>query len=335
MDFDFCIDIAPDGPVKPVQWSVEDDEPAYRGLMVREFEIPAGTGREVAKGEKLKCCKEWEKKRSQLGLAPWVRETNIDLAGYPDGLRSSKTLRQWADEYCASPKYLKEFVYKKVLIFFASILLQYIFPFVFFKNLWLQVLYGWNMQQIETAIRSTIESSPYDGSITIDLTTYGSKVYIRPNNAVSRMLSNKWLKFLSIILLIFPFIWLFKRFHSRGGGRWEVCGGAYTLKQWVPLEPGEEVESDPLPPYNPFLTNSALIPSSSQTTLRSPRYMQTPTGPKKLLGLREGEWFRNWERVIIRAVIGRYQSSVPLSRESLLPARSLNLDGYNESLVQF
>jgi hypothetical protein len=31
-----------------------------------------------------------------------------------DGLRSSKTLREWADDYCASPKYLKEFVYEKV-----------------------------------------------------------------------------------------------------------------------------------------------------------------------------------------------------------------------------
>jgi len=238
---------------------------------------------------------------------------DIDIAdGGPiehlDGLRSSKTLRQWADEYCASPKYLKEFVYKKVL-------------------------YGWNMQQIESAIRSTIESSPYNGSLEINVTEYGSKVYIRPNNAVSRMLSNKWLKFLSIILLIFPFIWLFKRFHSRGGGRWEVCGGAYPLKQWVPLDPGE-VDSDPLPPYNPFSTSSALTTTTASRTAQ--RYIQTPTGPKKLLGLKEGEWFRNWEGVIIRAVIGRYQSPIPLSRGiSGLPARSLDLDGYNETLIRF
>ncbi|KAF8807378.1 hypothetical protein BYT27DRAFT_7164905 [Phlegmacium glaucopus] len=313
VDFDFCIDIVPNSPVDPVQWSVADDEPAYRGLMVREFEGSVGTGRGVAKGQKLKDYKKWVEKRNGLGLPPWVREMDTDIT---DGsivhlvsLRSSKTLRQWADEYCASPKYLKEFVYKKVL-------------------------YGWNMQQIESAIRSTIKSTPYNGSLQINFTPYGSKVYIRPNNAVSRMLSNKWLKFLSIILLIFPFIWLFKRFHSRGGGRWEVCGGAYPLKQWVPLEPGEEIHSDPLPPYNPISTNSALT-TTSQSVQRSSRYMQTPTGPKKLLGIKEGEWFRNWEDVIIRAVIGRYQSPVPLASRgvSSLPVRSL--DGYDEALLQF
>jgi hypothetical protein len=198
------------------------------------------------------------------------------------------------------------------------------------------------MQQIEGAIRATIESSPYNGSVQIDFTPYGSKVYIRPDNSVSRMLSNKWLKFLSIILLIFPFIWLFKRFHSRGGGRWEVCGGAYPLKQWVPLGlgegPGEEMSSDPLPPYNPFSTSSDLIPTTSQRAQGSTRYKQTPKGPMKLLGVKEGEWFRNWEGVIIRAVIGRYQSPIPLSNNSGvsgLPVRSFDLDGYNETLVQY
>ena len=196
------------------------------------------------------------------------------------------------------------------------------------------------MQQIETAIRSTIETAPYNGSLQIDITPYGSKVYIRPDNAVSRMLSNKWLKFLSIILLIFPFIWLFKRFHSRGGGRWEVCGGAYPLKQWVPVDPGEEINSEPLPPYNPFSASSALIPTTptSQGAQGSTRYMQTHTGPKKLLGVKEGEWFRNWEGVIFRAVIGRYQSPIPLSNNRGvrgLPVRSFDLDGYNETLVQY
>ena len=34
-DFDFCVDIEANAPV--VQWSVPDDEPAYRGHMVREI----------------------------------------------------------------------------------------------------------------------------------------------------------------------------------------------------------------------------------------------------------------------------------------------------------
>ena len=83
--------------------------------MVREFEGSGGTEREVAKRQDIKRYKEWEKKRKGLGLPPWTREMDPNITdGPPDGLRSSKTLRQWADEYCASPKYLKEFVYKKV-----------------------------------------------------------------------------------------------------------------------------------------------------------------------------------------------------------------------------
>ena len=87
--------------------------------MVREFEGPANTGRQVAKRKEIKCYKEWEEKRKGLGLPPWVSRVDNNFTDesstHLDGLRSSKTLRQWADEYCASPKYLKEFVYKKVL----------------------------------------------------------------------------------------------------------------------------------------------------------------------------------------------------------------------------
>ena len=87
--------------------------------MVREFEGSAGTGRQVAKRKEIKRYKEWEVKRKGLGLPPWVSRVDNNIINGSsadlDGLRSSKTLRQWADEYCASPKYLKEFVYKKVL----------------------------------------------------------------------------------------------------------------------------------------------------------------------------------------------------------------------------
>ena len=88
--------------------------------MVREFEGQTDTGRQVAKRKEIKSYKEWEEKRNGLGLPPWVRRVDNNITDesstHLDGLRSSKTLREWADEYCASPKYLKEFVYKKVLL---------------------------------------------------------------------------------------------------------------------------------------------------------------------------------------------------------------------------
>ena len=94
-----------------------------------------------------------------------------------------------------------------------------------------------------------------------------------------------------MILLIFPFIWLFKRFHSRGGGLWEVCGGGYALKRWelVDRRQAEDMPSSPV--------------------------IQTPQGTARLVGVREGEWFRRWEGTIIRAVLGGYQSSTPIFAE--------------------
>lgn len=169
------------------------------------------------------------------------------------------------------------------------------------------------------------------------------------------MLSNKWLKFLSIILLIYPFIWLFKRFHRKGGGVWEVCGGAYPLKEWVPIGVEEVIPADlqnvqreeSLPAYDsvetswssPTLTRGswglnpvAMTVSSSHVDNshpRSARYMQTTSGMKKLVGIKEGEWFGQWEGLIIRAVMGRYRSNEPLTSATLMSPREL--DGYNET----
>ncbi|RDB28470.1 hypothetical protein Hypma_015550 [Hypsizygus marmoreus] len=299
-DFDFYIDIGPGFATKPIHWSVADDEPAYRGLMVREVES-VGHKRVVKRAER-KAYAKWSEEREAMGYPPWV----VGLDGWTEetaeanvvALRSSKSLRQWADEYCASPKLLKEFVYHKVL-------------------------YGWNIQQLKAAIRSCIKSTMYQGSVTVELKETGSKIYIRPDNKLSRMLSNKWLKFLSIILFIFPFIWLFKRFHSRGGGRWEVCGGAYALKQWVPLaEQEEEI-------LRASGSNSGDLPPGYTSTSFSsaPRVKQTRTGTFKLLGLREGEWFRKWEGTITRAVISKYQASAPIL-DTRNNADLVFLDGY-------
>lgn len=149
--------------------------------------------------------------------------------------------------------------------------------FIIFTT-FVKVLYGWNIGQLEQAVRTTISSTPYNGEVEVHFNIKNSKVYIRPHGRLSRMLSNIWIKILLIILLIYPFIWLYKRFH--GGGRWEVCGGAYGLKRVLPI-------GDELPSY-----------SSEQ--------------PGKVVGVREGEWFKSWQGIIRRSVIGRYQSSIPI-----------------------
>ncbi|KAG6814054.1 hypothetical protein H0H92_003101 [Tricholoma furcatifolium] len=269
-DFDFYIDaLIPLTLTKPIHWSVGDTQPAYRGQMVRETESLGTT--QVVKRSVEKAHLKWLEQCVTHGFPPWAlstdrwsEETVDDGTG---ALKSSKTLRQWADEYCASSKYLKEFVYEKAL-------------------------YGWNIQQLEGAVRGSIARTMYQGAIKVDFTPVGAKICIRPDNRLSRILSNKWLKFLTIILLIYPFIWLFKRFHPRGGGRWEVCGGAYAMKRWEPDREVREVHLD------------------DEDTL--PGYTAQARNRRRLVGISEQEWFRKWEATIIRSVQGRFQSSTPL-----------------------
>ena len=199
-DFDFCVDVTPgavgvDGAptserlllanTPPIHWTVPDDVPAYRGKMVREYDVEpykanaadvrtrlgewsAETGRRSARRKEAKAYKKMMEGRMRRGFPPWgasngaaecedfYAEEQQD-SSYPlpqdiqwtagggggvyarnrgaaldpaavstaekDTLRSSKTLRQWADEYCQSPKQLKEFVYTKVMHIFFEIIL--------------------------------------------------------------------------------------------------------------------------------------------------------------------------------------------------------------------
>lgn len=135
VDFDFMIDIGRSIPASSgvEHWSVPDSEPAYRGKMVREVELPPnetlvlGKHRKKATRSEVRMFKAWEDERRVKGLPPWIerqsyRHGNNSAMALQEsgGLRSSKTLRGWADEYCASKKYLKEFTYQKVSWSFSS-----------------------------------------------------------------------------------------------------------------------------------------------------------------------------------------------------------------------
>ena len=90
---------------------------------------------------------------------------------------------------------------------------------------------------------------------------------MRPDRTISRAISNPWLKFLLIITLIYPCIWVFQRFHRRGGGRWAVGGSGYALKRRAAVAEGEVREG--------------------------------------LIGEGEEEWMRRWEGTIRRSVMAR------------------------------
>jgi len=256
-----------------------------------------GKSRRKALKPEVKMFKTWQDERTERGLPPWVGSEsrwqghgNSMVMAESDGLRSSRTLRSWADEYCASQKHLKEFTYHKVV-------------------------YGWNFDTLKSAIRTTIASTPYTGNISVSFEYTSNKICVRPDNRLSRILSNPWLKFLMFVTLVYPFIWLYRRFHPRGGGKWEVCGGAYSLKPLV--QAGEE--------RNPDWKSSARD---------QPEETSSAGGSTRVVGLKEGQWLQQWEGSIKRAVASHLQTSVPLTEPQTpdQPNRAaLLLDGYTDA----
>jgi hypothetical protein len=115
-----------------IQWSVRDDEPAYRGQMYQQIESPSDLigvlSKSKVKREELKKYKALCKDRADLGKPPWA-STSLSPPQIATQLQSSRTVRQWCDDYCASAKVLKEFVYTKVCPhFITAFLLQIYLP---------------------------------------------------------------------------------------------------------------------------------------------------------------------------------------------------------------
>ncbi|KAG7099109.1 hypothetical protein E1B28_000982 [Marasmius oreades] len=292
-DFDLIIDLSNvllslQG-AEPAHWSCSDTEPAYRGRMYREIEQHAGKRR--SRRAENKAFDKWTRYRENSGLPPWVSDSpqgpHVDPLLPSNALKSSKTVRQWADEYCASPKHLKEFTYRKVI-------------------------YGWDMNLIHLRVNNIITSAVgplYRGTIEVDFEHRNNKIYIRPDNQLSRILSNVWFKILLWILLIYPFIWLYKRFHYQGGGRWEVCGGAYPITRYIPLESlqqssGKQPEQPP-PDYNDTATSSSTDDERIKTSSDGRRFVRQ--------GVTEKQWLTKWESSINQAVRTGHQSSIPLA----------------------
>ncbi|OAX44267.1 hypothetical protein K503DRAFT_789010 [Rhizopogon vinicolor AM-OR11-026] len=292
-DFEFSIDVGQHIVGEPAHWSCADSTPAYRGRMYQEIGI--GKDKRKAKKSEVKASKVWDSDRESRGFPPW-----IGLMHTSSVLKSSWTLRQWADDYCASRKYLKEFNYRKVA-------------------------YGWNFESIRLAAISVINATHYRGDLSVEFETSEGVVSIRSHNRLSRALSNRWIKFLLFLTLIYPFIWLLRRFHPRGGGRWDVCGGAYALKRVEQVAPAQQFTRDIGHTESPFRDAVEVL----DTTAQSSSLADPSGGRTRVVGLREGEWFRRWEGTIRRAVLNRLQDEQPLTMPDDQPAPlSLLLDGY-------
>lgn len=303
------------------------------GALATEVDVETGLGcnrtwrRRATKSEK-EASKSWKQRREDYGYAPWVLirgqirgmeasveseddRTRLEFSTHPNAENAdwfddsnisapSKTLRDWADEYCASHRLLKEFTYEKVV-------------------------YGWNMTALRQAIENAIRSNyVHPDKVDVAFNLGSSTISVRPNNRFSRMLSNKWMMILLCITLIYPlFIWPFKKFGRRGGGEWRVAGSAFALTKWVHLEdsiPGETVEE-----YRQRTPSTSKLSHTDKPKLLK----ATPKGISELIGTREGEWFAEWEDTIASFVKQRHISPVPVTQPlGGFKTAGIGLDGY-------
>lgn len=269
---------------------------------------PCGTQfRRKATSEEVEDTRTRKRRLKELGVPPWFLlqaeilgsqaclESSEARQGYQYGAHStgmvnlegdgpqqlqapSKNLRAWADEYCESRKMLKEFTFNKSI-------------------------HGWDLARLERAIHATIMLAWMrpGHTPTIKFAVQADVVSIRPDNWLSRMLSSRLHKFLLWICLVYPLIiWPFKRFGKGGGGEWRVAGAAYAMAKWVHLE------------------DSQLGETAEQYGERSPKtpalraLRTTPRGVSRLEGIREGEWFKEWEETIASCVRHGRISSDPV-----------------------
>lgn len=76
--------------------------------------------------------------------------------------------------------------------------------------------------------------------------------------------------------------------------------------------------------------NGEQVAGTSTAGSSVPRLVRTKSGMSKILGIREGEWFKQWESTIATAVRSRMQDNLPLTVPYDIPTTRarINLDGY-------
>lgn len=92
-----------------------------------------------------------------------------------------------------------------------------------------QVMYGWDIDALKSAVRSTIHTTGYNGKLSVELETTGDLIIVRPDTSFSRILSkDRWTKFFLCVCLVYPIVWLYAWIV---GGKWDICGVAFALKK--------------------------------------------------------------------------------------------------------
>ncbi|KAG8810288.1 hypothetical protein FRC18_004131 [Serendipita sp. 400] len=286
VDFDFNIDLSHLLELDPIFYTVADNVPAYRGSMrmATEENGPTNTeGRRLVSSDEKSAQKRWLKESRRLGLPPWMippshqtgeRGTEQATSQSPP----SRTIENWLADYCASQRTIKDFKLRKVV-------------------------YGWNQDALTQSIHELIWSTGYQheqpgASVFIKFHSSPTSVHVRSSSFVSKIFSSWILIALFSLILVFPFLWLWRRYWPEAGGKWGVSGVGFPLKRWELLGgtfPGDTVEA--------ARARLSATPGSQAEAFK--RLQAGLGGVWVLQGTHEGDWFRAWEYTIRLAVRDR------------------------------
>ena len=81
-----------------------------------------------------------------------------------------------------------------------------------------------------SAVGQIINSTGHTGSYKVQFKISNNSIKIHPDTTLMMLLTNPFLKFLLWIILVYPFIWLYRRFGSQGG-KWDVCRAMFVCKR--------------------------------------------------------------------------------------------------------
>ncbi|KIM80107.1 hypothetical protein PILCRDRAFT_9686 [Piloderma croceum F 1598] len=115
-----------------------------------------------------------------------------------------KTVRDWVRNYTGSPKTGKEFRFNKVI---SEI----------------------DMPKIRDAVNQIISSTGYSSVQNVYFTVGNSSIKVQADSSLTRMPADG-LKYLRWIDLVYPFVWMYRRF-GKQGGKWDVCRASFTCNR--------------------------------------------------------------------------------------------------------
>ncbi|KAG8771035.1 hypothetical protein FRC15_003660 [Serendipita sp. 397] len=299
VDFDFNIDLSQLLELDPIFYTVADSVPAYRGGMRMSAEENGPTNierRRFVSGDEQDAQEAWLDDSERRGVPPWTippskshnqEEKNAERTAKP--LASSRSFEDWLVDYCRSKRVIKDFKLSKVI-------------------------YGWNQNALTQSIEELIRSTGYyvshsHASVHIKFHSSSTCVHVRSPNFVSKIFSSWVLMTLFSLILVFPFLWLWRRYWPGAGGKWSVTGVGFPVKKWELLKgtfPGDTVEA----------AKARLASMPVKQKEEEKRLKAEPDGVWILQGTHEGDWFRAWELSIRLAARDR-QRVKWLSRQTL------------------